>query len=201
MSPLKIGTRDVTEVKIGSRDVIRIMHGTREIWAADDGGGNGTPFTGIATVTNAGSNISAGTTRYGWKFTVGDAPLTVDKLRHYGNPLATGSVWRVMIHRDSDGASLASADITAAADAWAEESVTPVELEANTAYIASARCISGTATFYGINSGTPGVTFSELLTRSAGAWFVSGGVDTKPTSFVSGASYVLLADFGGTYEP
>lgn len=111
-----------------------------DILFTDPGGALAIPaITSWSSPSLFAANTNA---RQGWQFTLKGNPITVTKLTHYGRGSAA-AVWRVILHRNSDGAALAQADITKIQDAWAEESITPVALAANTTYTISGRRISG----------------------------------------------------------
>lgn len=190
---MKIGSRDIIGVKIGSRDIVRVMHGTREIWAADapEPGAH----TGVATWTAPGAGVNAGTNRFGWVFTVGATPITVSKLRHFKYD-ASAATWRVIIHRNSDNAVMAQADISFGAgenDAWKEAVVSPVALAAGVTYTVSARVVSGTGFLY---RNPVGVVYASAITVVDDGVFGSNN-DNRPTSN-SAQVYTPTADFAFT---
>lgn len=86
----------------------------------------GDEFWGVVQFLLDGSLFSSNQ-RIGWSFTVQGESLTVNRLR-LSLPAAS-SPERVILHRNQDGAVLATAQImTSAADAWVEAAVSPVIL-------------------------------------------------------------------------
>ena len=82
-----------------------------------------------------------------------------------------------MIHRVSTGATIASVDITSAADAWVDVSITPVSLAAGVQYVISSREITGAS--MNVYRNHTGLTFDPAI-GSISYKFDSG--DTLPTS-------------------
>ena len=101
----------------------------------DTGGGALTGVTGL-TFDTVPTELSAGTdSRAGWRFTVGETDVQVNQLGIYGNSAAA---FRLMIHRVSDGAVIASVVANSIAGSWVWESISPVTLMAGTQYTMSA---------------------------------------------------------------
>lgn len=99
----------------------------------------GMPSAGTGVVDWTSPGVQGGTnTRVGWRFTVGDSPITVTHLRLFritGQDLEE----RVIIHRNSDGAVMASLEIAGGtADEWFEQELSsPVVLEGGVQYTIS----------------------------------------------------------------
>jgi hypothetical protein len=79
--------------------------------------------------------------RLGYRFTVQSNNITCRSLGIYMP--GSSIVERVRIHRVDTGASVATADITSAANAWADVSITPVTLLAGVQYVISSRRTTG----------------------------------------------------------
>lgn len=159
------------------------------VFAASGGGPGGETKYGIASWSSPGTGVLVAG-RFGWVFTVGASDLSVDRLRHYGRG-ANAAVWRVMIHRNSDNAVIAQADITKAEDAWAEELITPATLTSGVTYTISGRAISGDAALY---RNPTGIAYASEITLVDDGVF-GGSDDNRPTS-ATGNAYVPPADFG-----
>lgn len=154
------------------------------------GGGGGASFTGITSWATPGT-ASSYFQRVGWEFQVGASPITVTALRHFGR--SNGAVWRVMIHRVSDGAEIASADITSVNGAWAEESVSGT-LEAGVNYRISGRAVSGSTN---LRVNPTDLVLSDAISYVNSGNSYTGAGDDMPTGDASGV-YVPVADFRGT---
>lgn len=133
------------------------------------------PFWGITSYALDGST-STGSARYGWVFTVtGGADIACNKLR--ANTPVAGSE-RVIIHRNSDDAVMAQADITTpGSNAWAAASVTPFVLQNGVTYTISARRPDGLSRSHRIGNT---VAFDSRLTSISGVSAPAG--DARPTS-------------------
>ena len=142
------------------------------------------------TDQSAGANHLADTdARFGMRFDVGATPLPVNKLRYYARVAGT---YRVRIHRDSDDALMATADIVVASgevDTWREEDVTEATLAASTRYTVSAR--NTTPATVDVYRNPSSVTYNALITVDS---YRTGTGDGKPAGSV-GATY-WAADMG-----
>lgn len=151
------------------------------------GGGGGGEAKNVVTWDSVASN-TAWNVRLGWQFTVGGSDVTVTALTHYGRA-ATAATWRVMIHRNSDNAVVASADIAKIENEWARAEITPVTLSAGVAYTVSGRVISGAQNFY-INP--TNVVVAPIVT--AGSHVAGNASDVRPTG-ATGSTYYPVASF------
>lgn len=93
------------------------------------------PPTAGGPAIHSASGWSSGilTQNLGWRFTVGANDITVTHLRLYASGSATETV---TLYRQSDGATLASASVTASGG-WGETEVTPVTLSSGEDYVVS----------------------------------------------------------------
>jgi hypothetical protein len=122
----------------------------------------------------AGSTASL-SQRLGYQFTVGSTAITCQSLGLY---LPSSSLAeRVMIHRVDTAAVVASADITSAANAWVDVSITPVVLSAGVQYVISSRSTTGASRTVYRNA--TGLTFNSAINLIS---YKSGTGDTLPTT-------------------
>lgn len=130
------------------------------------GSGAATAWTGITGWDTAGVTLG-NANRVGWRFTVGDADLQVNRLRLYGHP--DGTPERVVLHRVSDGAAIADEVIDpGAGDAWVEATLdTPITLSAGVAYVVSGRASNGFGRYIYIDATNvqhhAGITFNAYV--------------------------------------
>jgi len=152
----------------------------------DDSGAPAPAFWGITSWATDGS-ASTGSARYGWTFTVvGGDDLACSKLRAN---TSTSQTERVIIHRNSDNAIIAQADIvTPGANGWGDASVTPFVLVNGVAYTISTRATGGNRSFRINNT----VTFDSRLGSISGVNATSG--DSRPTN--NDATFRRFCDFG-----
>jgi len=120
-------------------------------------------------------NTTGSNNRFGYQFTVGASNITCQALGVYmpNSSLAE----RVIIHRVDTGASVASADITSAANAWVDVSITPVVLSAGVEYVISSRRTTGVSRTVYRNS--TGLTFNSAIGSIS---YKFGTDDSLPTS-------------------
>jgi hypothetical protein len=147
---------------------------------------------GVTALTVNPANFQASSTwRFGRRFTVGGTDLSVDTLRIYAKAAAT---YRVVVHRQSDGATMATSDIVVGAgevDAWKEAAVAPVTLVAATQYVVSARSVGTSQEHY---RNPTSVTYHAAHTHND--YRYAAIVDTIPTSTTS--SVTFWCDIGWT---
>lgn len=135
-----------------------------------------TDLTAIASVTQSADFFDTDW-RFGWDFTVGSSAITVTALRAYSREAHT---YRVRIHRVSDGALMATADIAGVASSWEEESVTPVALSASTKYAITARRVDSTGMTEFAREPTS-VAYASEVTYENSRW----GYETDPDDMPS----------------
>jgi hypothetical protein len=155
------------------------------------GGITTTQQYGVTALTPDLANYLNSTWRFGRRFTVGSTALDIDLLRIFAPTAAT---YRVMVHRQSDSASMASADIVVGAgdvDAWKEASITPVTLAASTQYVVSARAVGVSVNVY---RNPTSIAYHAAHTHND--YRYAGVVDTIPTTSVTSVYY--WADIGWT---
>lgn len=129
--------------------------------------------------------------RIGYRAFTKANPLLVTHLRTF---VRLAHTRRVIIHRVSDGAVIAQADILGIPNTWAEAAITPVTLEANTQYTFSSRYISGTNGMY--RSSAHSLDYELVSRGTTNAQGILGGVnDSLPGTVVAIDSYIDAADF------
>jgi hypothetical protein len=163
---------DVLSVFVASGAAIEPPAPNTALAAAAPAYSNPTPFNSL-TFATAGSN-SGEAERLGYSFTVGATPLTVNTLAIYARN--STAVESVIIHRNSDGAVIASANVTSVLNVWATASIAPVTLAASTAYTISTRAGGSARNLYYFPTGLSfyaGITFSN---------YVFGTSEARPTS-------------------
>jgi len=149
-------------------------------------GGSIPAFWGMTSWLTNGS-ASSGSARYGWTFTViGGADIVCSKLR--ANTSASGTE-RVIVHRNSDSAVMAQADIlTPGSDVWGVASVTPFTLVNGVSYtVSTCRAPAVNRSFRVGNT----ATFDSRLGSISG---VNGIGDGRPTG--ADATFRRFCDFG-----
>lgn len=144
------------------------------------------PFWGIASVSGE-AVVSSFDQRLGWQFTVGASDLTVNALR----VKSSANDERVMIHRVSDGAIMATADIGGNNLSFVAAGISPVTLSAGAAYTISSRRASGGTRNIWRNPSS--ITYYAGFTRTGG---VFGTDHNLPTTTTTGV--YSFVDFGFT---
>jgi hypothetical protein len=135
---------------------------------ADGGGAVITEFSHNFT----GNQITSLSQRLGFTFTVGSSDLTCIGLGLYQTTAASENV---RIHRVSNGALIAEANIATATN-WNDVAISPVTLLANTQYVISARAGGATRA---VPWRLTGLVYTTAITGIA---YRFGTADTQPTS-------------------
>jgi hypothetical protein len=128
--------------------------------------------------------------RLGRRFTVGATSLNMNRLRVYA---AVAGTFRVIVHRQSDGVTMATTDIVVAGgevDAWKEAAVASAVLVAGADYVVSARSLAGGVNIYR----NPTLLTYDAAAHTHVGYRYAGPVDTLPGSTL--ASAYFWADFG-----
>jgi hypothetical protein len=147
------------------------------------------PFRGIQSQLGFATNTFS--QRLGWRFTVGGSDITVNRLRVLSP--GTGAE-RVRIHRHSDGALIATADVAPVAGVWTEVAISSVTLNASTDYVVSSRRTDGSSRSVYQNPSTD-ATFTSGITKVSGnAGNLFGTTDNIPTS--TSSNRWTFMDFG-----
>ena len=144
-------------------------------------------WPGIESWTSPGIHTHGFSDRVGWRFTTKANALSVTALRAYARLEHTR---RVILHRDSDSAVLASEDIVAGADQWTDAAITPVTLAAGTTYSISSRPISGGNGMYRT---TEGYVYDPEIRNAVGLF--GSANDGRPTGTTGIDNYLSAADF------
>ena len=135
----------------------------------------GTALTPSHVWATPGTSALINNDRVGYQFTVGGSAINCLSLGLY---MPNSSVVeRVMIHRVSTGATIASVDITSVADAWVDVSITSISLAAGVEYVISSRGVSGTTR--DVYRNHTGLTFNSVIGSIS---YKFGPDDTLPTS-------------------
>lgn len=150
-------------------------------------GAAGFPFFGMPTM-GGGTNVSA-SARLGWVFTISGPDLICNTLRVQVQTGTSGTEL-VMLHRNSDGALIAQANIvTNMGGAWFTGTVSNFTLQSGVTYTVSSRR-GGTARL--CRQTSTSTYYPALTGLTTGC--VTGVTDTIPTT-VSAQTY-RTADFG-----
>lgn len=148
---------------------------------------------GLATYLFNGSQLST-SNRWGWRFSL-SSNRVCNRLRAIQHSLSVGtSTWRVIIHRDSDNAVIAQADVVVSGrDVWCSAAVPEFVLLAGVNYTISARVLAGVTAWRYNNTVTyaPDVTPFSTTAGLGGA----GASDNRPSS-VDGTLGFRHCDFG-----
>lgn len=147
------------------------------------------PFWGQATYNVADGTTSSSNGRWGWQFTVGNEAVEINTLRVIVADSSV-SVERVLIHANSGGAAIATADIIpSGANVWTSASITPITLQANTAYTISSKTTNLSSRSIRINN-----TMAVMDGITKGNSVTGTSATNRPTT--TSANNIGFVDFG-----
>lgn len=143
----------------------------------------------IHSETNWGTSTTSW--QAGWRFTVGAVDIDVGALL-FRDGTGAGSTETVRLWRVADSSLVASASVTAAANSWGEEEITPVTLNATEDYIVSHRVSGGSSRTFVVNPyrDAGGANTQEIIDPAitiVGNRYVNA--DTIPTSSAGNQFY------------
>lgn len=110
--------------------------------------------------------------RLGWRFSL-SANITINYLSYWQTSNQPDE--RIIIHRVSDGATIASVDITGTNDTWVDVGISEVTLVSTETYTCSGRPVSSARY---MDRNPTGLSFDSRITKTAN---VTGTDDTLPT--------------------
>lgn len=187
---MKLGGANVAALKVGAANASKAYLGSTLVWEA--GGDAPTPTAGGPAIHSASGWSSASLTQnLGWRFTVGANDITVTHLRLYSFGSATETV---TLYRQSDGAVLATAEVTAEGG-WGETEITPLVLSSGQDYVVSryaagaSRAVARGSSAYVLD---PGVTLVGSRSSESSAMPSS----TTTTSYLSAAFRTAAPESG-----
>ena len=114
--------------------------------------------------------------RFGFEFLVGSTDIGVNTLSFYAYGAGTENV---RIHRESDGALMAEANINGSAGEWIDSTIAEVTLVATAKYVISYRQLDDSnRTIY---KNQTGVTYDPQITKTDDAFGNDNDMPTYPT--------------------
>ena len=139
------------------------------------------------TWATAGAVFGPVNDRLGFQFTISE-DIEINYLSLFTQASIINE--NIIIHRVSDGATIASATISGTADTWVPSAISPVTLLSSATYTCSTRASGSSRNVY---RNPTGLTFDARITKTAN---VFGGSDALPTSTT--ANVYVFCGFGWT---